>query len=288
MKLISNQAAYLDRVLLALKRQKLGASDLVEFWRGLPRDTAGRWGKYHKLVPHYYAGYKPRPTNTYGDKRFLKANIEGARFFSRSFTQLKQGMNDRDFFTWLIELHKKQTYTSGMGGKLITKQIINVGKHTPMVADDVTKLAKRFHDPYQPTGKQVLLLPGIRRRGLPVDIWENRHVTHKYPDPKYLSDYIHVLNKAVTKSVRILYKPMPLKTKLIGFARIYQYGVNPRMFIKTNHSLMLNVCNTLLRELKLGVIESGILDFVCMRLRGENFAKYFIEEVKRVNPNREI
>lgn len=284
MKALASLIDFLDSVLQALKKRQMHHPSLLEFWKGLPRDTEGRWQKYHIRAPHYYVGYKPMPTTSDADVRFLRANIRGARFFLESFPQIRRGLSNKKFFEWYIQLHKKQTYTPSMGGKILTKQIANKEAHTPMVADDVCRLAKKYNDPYTDHGTQILTLAHIPTEGLPKDIWSNSTVIHVYPDPRYYPYYIRMINKTLTDAIHLITSAYSLKEKLAVLALFYQYAVNSRMFKKTNHSLALNVCNTFLRELGLHVIESGILDFVAMRLRPTGFAAYFIEEVARVNP----
>lgn len=279
----SGGIAELQQISAALKDNDLGNVSLLEFWRCLARDPEGRWEKYHRLAPWYFIGYRPRPLNTNVDKRFIRANIAASVFLIESLGELQIDMSDETFFSWLVAIHKKNTYAPAKGGKIITKQVINVGRHTPIVADDVVRLAQKYNDPYEPVGEQYLALDGIRKEGLPVDKWLSGIVTHIYPNPQYLGDYIHMMNTTLTSVVRGLREPLPIRTKLAQLALFYQYGINPRMFVKTNHALMLTICNTILREMKLRGIESGILDFVAMRLRPSNFAKYFIDEVRRVN-----
>jgi hypothetical protein len=267
-----------------LQMCRLGDPELLQFWRGLPRDTEGRWEKYHRLAPHYFAGYMPKPRRLVSDFRFMKANIRGAIFLLRSIPKIEKGMNDDEFLSWFTALHKKQTFTPGMSGKILTIQITNQRAHTPMVIDDVVKKALLYGDKYRPLGTRTLFLPGIARDGLPKDVWVNKSVAHVYPHPRYYPDYLHMINLTLTHAVKRVHRRLPLNRKLENFARFYQYCVNARMFIKTNHSLALNVCNTLLRELGLKGIESGIIDFVAMRLSPKNFARFFIEEAHRVNP----
>lgn len=278
----------LKQISAALKDNDLKNVNLLEFWRCLARDPEGRWEKYHLLSPWYFIGYRPRPLNTNVDKRFIRANIAASMFLIESLDELQAGMSDEMFFSWLVAIHKKNTYAPAKGGKIITKQIINVGRHTPIVADDVVRLARKYNDPYMPIGEQRLVLDGIREKGLPMDTWSNGIVTHAYPDPQYLDDYIHMMNTTFTSVACGLSEPLPVRTKLTQLALFSQYGINPRMFVKTNHALMLTICNTVLREMKLRGIESGILDFVAMRLRPSNFAKYFIDEVRRVNRDKRL
>ncbi len=278
----------LQQISAALKNNDLKNVGLLEFWRCLARDPEGRWKKYHRLAPWYFIGYRPRPLNTNVDKRFIRANIAASAFLIESMDELRAGMSDKTFFNWCVKIHKKNTYAPAKGGKIITEQIINVGRHTPIVADDVIQLARKYNDPYVAVGEQQLVLKGIHKKGLPVDKWSKGIVTHVYPNPQYLDDYIHMMNVTLTNMARGLNEPLPIRTKLRQLALSYQYGINPRMFVKTNHALMLTICNTFLREMRLKGIESGVLDFVAMRLRPSNFANYFIDEVRRVNKDIEF
>ncbi len=270
--------------LLKKIKQSLRAKDYTnlrvrEFWKGLVRDSEGRWLKYH-LEGIKYFQYGKQSQIDFKNKihlSLIKATISQDEAFVR-------GLKDRrfnNFRNWLIKLHKKQLYNKA-GANILAVKRVSQGEHSRIVADAVLPLASKYHDPYTNKGTQILTLPKIDRGGLPKDIWQNgEEVFHYYPEPKFFNQYLNVM-KGILKEITADSK-MTDKQLLSKIALYYQYGINMHMFENVNQSLFANQVNVILNLMGLRPIEHGVLDFAAMRLQPINFTEYFIDEVKRVN-----
>ncbi len=267
---------------MALKKDDSQNLDLREFWKGVVRDPEGRWTKYcAQGIKYFKYGKQSRPNlTTKEDFNFIIAAIKQEKAFLKGL----QNKSFRNYKHWLITLHKKQAY-KGHGGRILPKRRISMGEHSKIVKDAVLPLAKKYSDPYTNSGLQVLRLAGIGRNGRPMDEWKNKNeVIHYYPDPDYFDDYLQIMKKKLQEFTYESTKPFSMNI-LILIANYFQYGVNTHLFEDINQSLFANQANAMLKYLGLKPVEQGILDFTAMRLQPKNFARYFIDEVKKANPN---
>lgn len=286
---VNKSFSYLNLVQQAAIRKESGNPQLLEYWQGLVRDASGRWQKYHEAHPNYFIGTKERPDFTdVKDTRLLQVNIDANRFLLDNIPKLKAGMTDEEFTYWLTGLHKIRAFFPEHAGKYVQERPVAGGAHTDIVVGDVLSIAKKYNDPYLDKDIQAVELTGINRGNLPIDEWKDeddlheRRVVHYYPDSGSHREYIHEINRLLNKYLNLT--DTDRLARLGNIAQIHQYGVNARMFVRTNQALFLGISNMFLKGLGLKPIEGGILDFVAMRLQPENFTKYFIDEVKRVNP----
>lgn len=275
-----NYFAKLNRLKKTIEDKNFHSPELLEFWHGLVRDPTGRWLAYHLAGVKYFR-YGEQATPNLNDNlqlSLIKSSIEHEQAFlsglhDGSFKNLKQ---------WLVQLHHKQSYF-GIEGKLLVKRRISQGEHTQIATGSVLSLAKEYDDPYTNQGTQVVYLPGITPNdGCPYDKWETNQVTHFYPDPKYFGLYLQIMKNKLEQFVLKPDHNIDRET-LESIAIYYQYGINMHLFENVNQSLFANQANSMLKLLGLKPIEHGILDFVALRLQPENFIKYFIDQVKRVN-----
>lgn len=253
--------------------------EFIEFWKGLVRDSTGRWVTYYLKGVKYFK-YGKQPVPDLSDKlqfNLIKSSIEHEQSFinglnNGSFKNLKQ---------WLIKLHHKQAYF-GAKGQILRKRRISQGEHSYIVMNSIISLAQKYHDPYISKGTQVVHLPKIDPSGCPMDTWKNNQVIHYYPDPKYFDQYLNIMKSKLEQFVlRTNHKAD--KQTLGIIANYYQYGINMHMFENINQSLFANQANAMLKLLGLKPIEHGIIDFAAMRLQPENFSNYFIDEVSYFN-----
>ena len=249
--------------------------DFLEFWKGLIRDSTGRWlAYYYKGVKYFKYGKQSKPDlNDKLQLALIKSSIKHEQAFlsglnNGGFKNLKQ---------WLIKLHRKQSYF-GTKGQILLKGRISQGEHSKMVIGSVLSLAQKYNDPYINKGAQVVNLPVIDPDGCPMDKWENKQVTHYYPDPKYFDQYLQIMKSKLEQFVLRSDHKVDKKTLEI-IASYYQYGINMHMFENVNQSLFANQANAMLKLLGLKPVEHGILDFAAMRLQPKNFLNYFIDEV---------
>ena len=254
--------------------------EVLEFWKGLVRDPNGRWINYHaKGIKYFQYGKQSKPDlNNKKQLDLIRSSIEHEKAFlygleHKSLENLKE---------WLTKLHKKQIYI-GNGAQILSRRLISRGEHSQIVKDSILTLAQKYGDPYTNTGTQIIYLPGIDPKGCPMDKWKNKSkVVHYYPGPKYFDQYLEIMKNKLKKF--ILKTPTaPDKKILVTIANYYQYAINIHLFKNINQSLFANQANAMLKQIGLKPIEHGILDFAAMRLQPQNFAKYFIEEVKRVS-----
>lgn len=254
--------------------------EVIEFWKGLVRDPNGRWINYHsKGIKYFQYGKQSKPDlNDKIQLALVKSSIKQEKAFlygleHKSFKNLKE---------WLTKLHKNQAYI-GNGGQILSKIRISMGEHTQIVKGAILTLAQKYGDPYTNADTQTVYLPGIDPKGCPMDKWENKNkVIHYYPDPKYFDQYLGVMKNKLKKFILNTAGAYD-KEILVIIANYYQYAINMHLFEGINQSLFANQINAMLKQIGLKPIEHGILDFVAMRLQPKNFAKYFIDEVKRVN-----
>lgn len=258
-----------------VERRDFHNPEFLEFWKGLVRDSTGRWVTYyHREVKYFKYGKQSAPDlNDKLQLTLIKSSIKHEQAFvngldNRSFKNLKQ---------WLIKLHHKQSYF-GSKGQILGKRRISQGEHTQIVMNSVISLAQKYNDPYINKGTQVVHLPKIDLKGCPMDKWENNQVIHYYPDPKYFDQYLKAMKSNLEQFVLRKNHKVDKKTLSI-IANYYQYGVNMHMFENINQSLFANQANAMLKLLGLKPIEHGIIDFMTMRLQPENFSNYFIDEV---------
>lgn len=284
------QQKFLQDVRRAFIAKDFDNQFLLEYWRTLVRDSEGRWAKYHEPHPNYFIGTKPKPLkDDVGDNRLLELNLAVNQRFLDFLSQMKhKKITYEQFLEELVIMHKIRAFLPETAGKIIPAgPMVSMGSHTDIVLDDVLKIAKEYKDPYQAIGEKRLALPGISSQGLPLDLWvrspeQQLLVYHQYPDTPYYSEYIQEIYRAL-KEFTEMGQSVPTQSKAEKIAEFHQYGVNVRMFERTNQAFFLGMSNTLLRELGLRGLEGGILDFVGMRIQPENFKKYFVDEVKRVN-----
>lgn len=251
----------------------------LEFWKGLVRDSTGRWFTYYlKGIKYFKYGKQSKPNlNDKLQLTLVKSSIKHEQAFlsglqKESFKNLKQ---------WLIQLHHKQSYFDTKG-QVLFKRRISQGEHSQVVVGSILSLAQKYNDPYINKRAQVVCLPGIDPSGCPIDKWGNNQVVHYYPDPKYFDQYLKIMKSKLEQFV--LKADHKIDKKILKIiANYYQYGINMHMFETVNQSLFINEANAMLKLLGLRPIEHGIIDFVAMRLQPENFAKYFIDQVKRAN-----
>ncbi len=248
---------------------------LRRFWKGLVRDSSGRWLKY------YFEGYKyfqygiqskPNLVNS-NDVIYVKTAIDQ----QRNFIQGLINQDIKDFKVWLISLHKKQIY-NGNDIKIAVRRRFALIIHSRVVLDAVIPLAVKYHDPYINKRIQFVYLPKIAKKGLPKDVWYNeKEVFHYYPDPRFLPQYLSMIEEILQQIITMPYVGKELLSKI---ALYYQYAINTHMFENINQSLFANQMNALLQVFGFEPINHGILDFVAMRLQPVNFVKYFIDEVE--------
>jgi len=266
----------LGKIELSLSKKDSKDPLLLNFWRGLVRDSNGRWLKYYfEGYKYFQYGIQQKPDlKNKNHILLIKATINQNRDFihdlaNNSFKNLK---------LWLIFLHKKQIYNSNEI-KTATKRRFALIIHSRIVVEEILPLAIKYQDPYINSNTQILHLPRINNKGLPVDIWHNeKEVSHYYPHPVFLHQYLEIMKE---KLEEIISDINTSDEKLLStIALYYQYGINTHMFENINQSLFANQVNALLQVFGFKPINHGILDFVAMRLQPENFIKYFIDEVK--------
>lgn len=265
----------LKKIETAVVKKEISDQSLLEFWRGLVRDSDGRWLKYHyEGIKYFRFGQQAKPDLTSREETsYIKSSIRQNRAFllglkNQSFNNLR---------TWLIKLQREQVY-GGIEGKLLRNIRVSQGEHSRIVVDAIVPLAAKYHDPYTNLGTQIVYLPKIDQEGLPKDIWQSsKEVFHYYPEPRFLDQYLQVM-KEILKDL-ITSPDISDKELLSKIALYYQYGVNTHMFENINQSLFCNQMNALLQVFGFKSINHGILDFAAMRLQPENFIKYFIDEV---------
>lgn len=286
----SQQQTFLQEVRRAFIAKDFDNPSLLEYWRTLVRDSEGRWIQYNKPHPNYFLGTKPKPlVDDSGDNRLLELNLAvNQRFLALLLQMEKKPISDAQFHKDLVTMHKIRAFLPETAGKIVPAgPVVSRGSHTDIVLDAVQKIAKKYNDPYQSQGERRVLLSGISPEGLPLDFWigakDERLVFHQYPNPSFYAEYVHEINRSLREFTE-MDTTVPLRTRIDKIAEFHQYGVNVRMFERTNQAFFLGMSNTLLREMGLHGIEGGILDFVGMRLQPENFRRYFTDEVMRVNP----
>lgn len=272
---------YLNQYLKGLRRieQSLVRKDtnpqFLEFWRGLVRDSDGRWLKYHyEGIKYFRFGQQAKPDLTSREEvSYIRASIRQ----NRAFLLGLRNESFSNFKAWLIKLQREQVY-SGIEGKLLRNIRVSQGEHSRIVVDAVLPLAAKYHDPYTNKGTQIVYLPNIDQKGLPMDKWINeKEVIHYYPDPKFLNQYLQVMKENLEEITSI--SNTSDKGLLSKIALYYQYGINTHMFENINQSLFANQMNTLLQVFGFKPINHGILDFAAMRLQPDNFVRYFIDSV---------
>lgn len=272
--------ARLKRIERLVSKKDFHNPEVLEFWKGLVRDPNGRWINYHsKGIKYFQYGKQSRPDlNSKIQLALVKSSIkhEKAFLYGLKYKSLK------NLKEWLTKLHKKQIYT-GNGGQILSKRRISMGEHSQIAKASILTLARKYDDPYTNTGTQTVYLPRIDPKGYPMDKWENKSkVIHYYPDPKYFDQYLEIM-KNMLKRFILKTEGAADKEILVIIANYYQYAINMHLFEDINQSLFANQVNAMLKQIGLRPIGHGILDFVAMRLQPKNFAKYFIDEVKRVN-----
>lgn len=248
---------------------------MLEFWRGLVRDSDGRWLKYHfEGIKYFQHGKQSQPDLT---NKIHLSLIKAAIRQNKAFVIGLKNKSYNNLRTWLIKLHQKQIYNK-IEGKTLAGKRVSQGEHSRIVKDAVIPLAAKYHDLYTNKGIQVVGLSKIDQKGLPMDIWQNeKEVFHYYPEPKFLNQYLQVM-KEILKEITTD-SDMTDKEPLSKIASYYQYGINTHMFENINQSLFANQMNVLLQLFGFKPISHGILDFVSMRFQPANFNKYFIDEV---------
>jgi len=268
----------------SLARKDANNPELLKLWKGLVRDSGGRWLKYYfEGYKYFQYGIQPKPNlENSNNVVYIKTAIDQ----QRNFIQGLINQDIEDFRTWLISLHKKQIY-NGNDIKTAAKKRFALIIHSKIVLDAVIPLAKRYHDPYANKGTQFVYLPKIAKKGLPKDVWDNeKEVFHYYSDPSFLPQYLSIMEEILQQIITTSHVGKELLSKI---ALYYQYAINTHMFEHINQSLFANQTNALLQVFGYEPINHGILDFVAMRLQPANFVKYFIDEVKsRQKPKKLI
>lgn len=267
--------AKLRRLEKMVERKDFHNPEFLELWKGLVRDSSGRWVTYYQRGVKYFK-YGKQSAPDLNDELQL-ALIKSSIKHERAFLNGLQKESFKNFKHWLVQLHHKQSYF-GTGGQILLKRRISQGEHSQVVAGSVLSLAQKYNDPYTNKGTQVVRLPGIDPNGCPMDKWVNNQVTHYYPDSKYFDQYLKIMkNKLVQFILKADHK---IDKKILEIiANYYQYGINMHIFENVNQSLFANQANAMLKLLGLKPIEHGIIDFSAMRLQPKNFSKYFIDEV---------
>ena len=276
-KLAKAYLADLEKIEQSFIKKEFNNKRMLRFWGGLVRDSNGKWLKY------YFEGYKyfqygiqlkPDLTNK-NDIYLINASIKQIRAFIQGLIN----QDFKDYKTWLKTLHRKQIYNKNEIGT-ITRRRFALIIHSRIVLNAVIPLTVKYHDPYTNKGVQIIYLPKVDKEGLPKDIWENeKEVFHYYPDPKFLNQYLEVMQEKLQDIITSNSEISDHKL-LSSIASYYQYGINTHMFENINQSLFANQMNALLQVFGYNPINHGILDFVAMRLQPVNFVKYFINEVK--------
>lgn len=274
MTLLNQYLERLEKIEKSLIKKEVN-NQLLEFWKGLVRDSEGRWLKYHtEGIKYFQYGKQSQPDLTSNVHLLL---IKAATAQNKAFIHGLMDYSFKNYKKWIIELHQRQTYTKDKP-QLLSKIRISQGEHSRIAVDAVVPLARKYNDPYINQGTQILYLPKIDKQALPVDKWQNeKQVFHYYPDPRFLDQYFQVMKEILTEIVTDLSSPS--KKSLVKVALYYQYAINPHMFENINQSLFANQMNALLQVFGFRPINHGILDFVAMRLQPDNFIRYFIDEV---------
>lgn len=261
----------------ALTRKDTKNQKLLNFWKGLVRDSEGKWLKYYfEGYKYFQYGIQTKPDLTKPSDISL---IKAANRQNKAFAQGIINQSYLNFKSWLIKLHKKQIY-NGQEIKIATKKRFALIIHSRIVLDAVIPLASKYNDPYINTGLQRVYLPKIAKEGLPMDIWQSKNeVSHYYPDPKFIDQYLKAMKELLQE---IMTNPDNSQEALLSkIALYYQYGINTHMFENINQSLFANQVNVLLQVFGYKPINHGILDFVALRFQPVNFIKYFADEVTR-------
>lgn len=287
-----DRAVSLERNLAAGQK----TPELEEFWRSLVRDADGRFKKYQdEQDASYYKG--PQPSFSLADQdavRYVRHSLDTRKAFLEGMEHGQIDLSQRDFQNWLVNLHQKQTYKQAQKlGELFEGGMTSRGAHTPFVKNDVVAIAEKYQDPYADFYKNPQIygntynldLPGISPKGRPQDGLVGDLVYHQYPNSMFRDEYTSVMQQKLRELGR-LGQEAPLEQQLRLISEFYQYAINDRMFTKVNQSLYMNMVNGLLEQRGLRPIEHGVLDFVAMRLQPDNFARYFSDEVRRVQPGQ--
>lgn len=265
----------LKKIEQSLRKKDDTNLQMLEFWKGLVRDSDGRWLKYHfEGIKYFQYGKQSQVDLT---NKIHLSLIKAAISQNKAFISGLRSKSFNNFRTWLIKLHQKQIYNK-IEGKILASKRVSQGEHSRIVVDTIILLAAKYHDPYINKGTQIVHLPMIDQKGLPMDVWQNKQeVFHYYPEPEFLDQYLQVM-KEILEEI-ITNSDMTDKELLSKIASYYQYGINTHMFENINQSLFANQMNALLQLFGFKPISHGILDFAAMRLQPENFIKYFIDEV---------
>lgn len=260
-----------------VKNQKL-----LNFWKGLVRDSEGKWLKYYfEGYKYFQYGNQPKPDLIKpSDISLIKAAIRQNKAFAQGIVN----QSYLNFKPWLIKLHKKQIY-NGQQVKIATKKRFALIIHSRIVLDAIIPLAIKYNDPYINRNTQKVCLPQIDNEGFPVDIWQNKNeVSHYYPDPKFIDQYLKAMKELLQAIVAN--SDISQEDLLSKIALYYQYAINTHMFENINQSLFANQVNVLLQVFGYKPINHGILDFVALRFQPVNFIKYFVDEVIETKNNR--
>ena len=255
-----------------------------DIWRGMVRDYEGRWEKYVGIKSShsdstYFFG--KQDWKFYFDHKqdqevvsFVNSNTKGREFLDENLEKVKDFKFYLEYLEWLKELHCIMKRNGGTED-LHWTYCDPTSKHTIVVFGDVIPIAKRLGDPY-PYDSKGPNFNNIPEAGLPCDVYvSSNKVRHYYPHPIYYPDYLR-------ESLKSLKKIIVGKGGLSVIAYFYQSSINSHLFELGNNSLFMCIVNYLLNKKGCKGVEHGILDFVSFRLNPNKFAKYFEEEVGRI------
>jgi hypothetical protein len=257
---------------------------LPDDWRQMVRDFEGRWGKYEGVKSSvsgstYFFGrqdyeYYLKNKDEQNIKNYVTTNLEAWKFLDRNLKDVIALKTYYELLSWFKEIRGVMNYKEG-GGELHSSYLKPSTGHTKIVFGDVITIAEKYGDPY-PEHSDGPKFADIPDGGQPSDLFVSPlRIDHYYPHPKYFPQYVRISLDALKKIVRG-------RGGVSDIAFFYQITLNAHLFEVINNSLLMNIVNYLLRERGFRGIEHGILDFVAYRLAPKNFAKYFREEVLRV------
>lgn len=254
-------------------------------WRSSIRDANGHiMFKYPSLPESYFKFVQPFPiSNGFNGWPYLRRVSILRCYFLKGLLAIYRNLRCFSFSKWIKELHFiLHPHLGGETSCISFRTYVSSpkGHHSvlmgPISDSSVVKnstFSNFLDDSSQ--AEYTAFLPNIPFEFLPYDTRIDSSITHVYPHHSSLSFYTGAASRQLTLFINCFFSGKTSKSLLLNYAfSFFHYLSSARLFSRGNHSLYMNLLNTMLELIGLPKLQHGCIDFAAIHLDSSTFLKY--------------
>jgi len=254
-------------------------------WRSSIRDANGHiMIKYPSLPDSYFKFVQPFPvSNGFDGWPYLRRVSVLRYYFLKGLLEIYHNLHYFSFSKWLSELHSiLHPHLSGKTSCISFRTYVSspTGHHSVLmgpISDSNVVKNSNFSDFLANSSQAIYttFLPNIPFEFLPYDTFTDSTITHFYPHHSSLPYYIDAASSQLVLFINCYFSGNTSKNLLLNYAfSFFHYLSSARLFGRGNHSLYMNLLNTMLDLIGLPKLQHGCIDFAAIHFDFSTFQEY--------------